>query len=149
MFNPVTYPNFLRFLRLHGPDPNNEDSFLRSCLSKILGWRTDDEGPGIRILPTEMTFSVSRDSGVFEWAGKNLATVFCQPWRLVDPKMWRMIYDVLRFNACARRILLTVEGDNEYEISIGDYLQREAYSDVFRDNYLIVSLATSRVNLVC
>ena len=63
--------------------------------------------------------------------------------------MWRMIYDVLRFNACARRILLTVEGDNEYEISIGDYLQREAYSDVFRDNYLIVSLATSRVNLVC
>jgi predicted NAD/FAD-binding protein len=95
--------------------------------------------PGITINPTEMTFSISRDSGAFEWAGKNLATVFCQPHRLVDPQMWRMIYDIMRFNACARRVLLNVKGDNESEMSIGKYLDLEGYSSAFRNNYLIVS----------
>lgn len=93
--------------------------------------------PGITINPTEMTFSISRDSGAFEWAGKNLATVFCQPHRLVDPQMWRMIYDIMRFNACARRVLLNVKGDNESEMSIGKYLDLEGYSSAFRNNYLI------------
>jgi predicted NAD/FAD-binding protein len=42
--NPPTYPNFLRFLKL-----------LK-----------------IPILDTQMTFSVSRDRGAFEWAGDGL-----------------------------------------------------------------------------
>jgi predicted NAD/FAD-binding protein len=84
-----------------------------------------------------MTFSVSRDNGTFEWAGSNLKTMFCQPSRLLDPKMWRLIYDVLRFNACARR-LLVVSNDFD-DRSIGEYLDGEGYSNSFRDNYLIVS----------
>ncbi|KAK7022355.1 amino-oxidase domain-containing protein [Favolaschia claudopus] len=106
VFNPSTYPNFIKFLKLQA----------------------------VKILPTEMTFSVSRDRGVFEWAGSNLATIFCQPFRLIDSNMWRLIYDVLRFNACARSILNT---DSEEDFSIGDYLDREGYSDSFKDNYLI------------
>ncbi|KAJ7490728.1 FAD/NAD(P)-binding domain-containing protein [Mycena latifolia] len=106
VFNPSTYPNFIKFLKMHA----------------------------IKILPTEMTFSVSRDGGLFEWAGSNLMTIFCQPYRLVDPNMWRLIYDVLRFNACARSI---ITGDFNAESSIGEYLDREGYSDSFKDNYLI------------
>lgn len=89
-----------------------------------------------------MTFSVSRDLGSFEWAGGNLFTVFCQPKRVFDPEMWKLLYDVLKFNACARRILKepVVKG---VEMSIGEYLEREGYSASFRDNYLIVSIATS------
>ena len=104
-----------------------------------------------------MTFSVSRDEGQFEWAGSNLMTVFCQPSRLLDGDMWRLIWDVMRFNACARRLVVgwsesrknrntsrnnenleeeNLEGE---EYSIGEYLDREGYSDSFRDNYLIVS----------
>ncbi|KAF5377876.1 hypothetical protein D9615_006709 [Tricholomella constricta] len=109
VFNPSTYPNFLRFLRLHA---NTE---------KV-------------ILPTEMTFSVSRDGGAFEWAGKNLFTVFCQAKNLLDPGMWRLVWDVARFNATAGRILL--ENDRQ-EQSIGEYLDQEGYSASFRDNYLI------------
>ncbi|TRM60581.1 hypothetical protein BD626DRAFT_407170 [Schizophyllum amplum] len=108
VFNPTTYPNFLQFLRLF---------------------------QSINILPTEMTFSVSRDNGAFEWAGNNLMTVFCQPKRLLDPDMWRLLYDVLRFNACARRIL-SDEAVSE-STSIGDYLKRERYSGSFTNNYLI------------
>lgn len=62
-------------------------------------------------------------------------TIFCQPYRLIDPNMWRLIYDVLRFNACARSI---ITDDSDEEFSIGDYLDREGYSDSFKDNYLIV-----------
>lgn len=117
VFNPTTYPNFLRFLNLYAPTK-------------------------AAIISTALTFSVSRDEGLFEWAGKSLLTVFCQPSRLLDRRMWRTVYDVLRFNACARRLLgksvdSTIQ-DGE-EISIGKYLEKERYSDSFRDDYLIVS----------
>ncbi|KAF5315110.1 hypothetical protein D9619_007378 [Psilocybe cf. subviscida] len=134
--NPDTYPNFLRFLRLFPPSSPSLPSRIISWLSLGLIQPVHQEG-GIRILPTEMTFSVSRDGGAFEWAGKNLATIFCQTRRLFDPDMWRMIYDILRFNVCGRRVLLTPPQPDEIEISIGDYLTAEGYSDSFRDNYLI------------
>jgi predicted NAD/FAD-binding protein len=89
-----------------------------------------------------MTFSVSRDGGLFEWAGSNLRTIFCQPSRLLDPNMWRLIYDVVRFNACSRRLIIGRAKDSGAEVdtlSIGEYLDREGYSKSFRDNYLIVS----------
>jgi predicted NAD/FAD-binding protein len=81
-----------------------------------------------------MTFSVSRDGGAFEWAGDGLRSVFCQPWRVFDLGMWRILFDIMRFNACAVRVL--AEND---DVSIGEYLQREGYSSRFRDDYLIVS----------
>ena len=128
VFNPSTYPNFINFLNLY-PD-----------LAE-------------RILKTEMTFSVSRDMGAFEWAGDNLMTIFCQPSRLLDLQMWRLIYDVLRFNASAQKFIIELGKNNisaDEEISIGTYLQRHGYSDSFRDNYLIVQLsyASSRCSVV-
>lgn len=81
----------------------------------------------------EMTSSISRDGGAFEWASKNLATVFCQPRRLVDREIWRMIYDVLCFNVCSRRVLLHPLVPGEQEMSIGEYLKKEGYSSWFRN----------------
>lgn len=121
VFNPPTYPNFLRFLTLH----------KRS----------------VEMIKTQMTFSVSRDGGAFEWAGDGLRSVFCQPRRVFDLGMWRMLFDIMRFNACAVRVL--AEND---DLSIGEYLQREGYSSQFRDDYLIVCFllpfCSSRPSLV-
>jgi predicted NAD/FAD-binding protein len=110
VFNPPTYPNFLRFLELH---------------------------PSIEIIKTQMTFSVSRDGGAFEWAGSGLRSVFCQPKRVFDLGMWHMLFDIMRFNACAVRVLAEKK-DND--LSIGEYLRREGYSSRFRDDYLIVCM---------
>lgn len=88
-----------------------------------------------------MTFSVSRDQGQFEWAGDTIFTIFCQPWRLLDPSMWRMLYDVLRFNASAQRLVAQWNNgamDVKQDVSIGEYLDKEGFSESFRDNYLIV-----------
>lgn len=84
-----------------------------------------------------MTFSVSRDKGLFEWAGSSLSSVFCQRSNLFSPRMWRMIFDILRFNQFALDLLRTDRTDNQPEESLGSYLDREGYSDAFRDDYLI------------
>ena len=115
VFNPDSYPNFLRFLRRY---------------------------PHLKILSTSMAFAISRDLGKFEWSGHNLSTVFCQRWRILDPKMWRLIYDVLRFNACARRLIMgwnrltsPLQG---HDMTIGEYLRKEGYSEQFSNDFLLV-----------
>lgn len=89
-----------------------------------------------------MAFAISRDMGRFEWSGHNLSTVFCQRWRILDPKMWRLIYDVFRFNACARRLIMgwnrltsPLQG---HDMPIGEYLKREGYSEQFSNDFLLV-----------
>ncbi|KXN88462.1 hypothetical protein AN958_07301, partial [Leucoagaricus sp. SymC.cos] len=135
--NPPTYPNFLRFLKLFPPPEDQllkSPSWLSSLLTSSPPEPTKVPNDGIRILSTEMTFSVSRDSGAFEWAGKNPFTVFCQQSRLFDSSMWRMLYDVFRFNACSLRF---IQRPGERQISIGQYFREEGYSNAFKNNYLI------------
>jgi hypothetical protein len=117
VFNPPTYPNFLSFLAL--------------------------QKRSVEVIKTQMTFSVSRDGGAFEWAGDGLRSVFCQPRRVFDLGMWRMLFDIMRFNACAVRVL--AEKD---DLSIGEYLQREGYSSQLRDDYLIVCFLSSFILLL-
>lgn len=115
VLNPRTYPNFLRFL--HHAD--------------------------IPIVKSSMTFALTRDNGAFEWAGDTIFTLFCQPRNLLSARMWRMIWDILRFNASARKLIVEQERQMEgesieaNEITIGEYLDKNGYSDGFRDDYLI------------
>lgn len=100
-----------------------------------------------------MTFGISRDQGLFEWAGTSLSAIFAQRKNLYNPRMWRMIFDIIRFNQFALN-LLHEEDESEinpirqngsinkteeprHQESIGSYLEREGYSDSFRDDYLI------------
>ena len=99
--------------------------------------------------PTEMTFAVSRDRGAFEWAGTSLDSLFCQRRNLLSLRFWRMLFDILRFNQFALDLLIQddernvpkdiplVNGYHPLTATIGEYLEREGYSDGFRDDYLI------------
>ena len=125
VMNTATYPNFLRFLKAVGVDT----------------------------VETEMTFGVSRDGGKFEWSGEPRG-IFAQRRNLFRWRHWRMIFDIVRFNQFALD-LLEDDDDEAYEtrqprlgsprkrrryardLSIGQYLQQEGYSDAFRDDYLI------------
>ena len=100
-----------------------------------------------------MTFGISRDQGSFEWAGTSLSAVFAQKRNIFRARMWRMIFDVVRFNQFALDLLTGEEESEEdpigpsgssapvreprHQESIGHYLDREGYSDAFRDDYLI------------
>jgi predicted NAD/FAD-binding protein len=48
--------------------------------------------------------------------------------------MWRMVFDIVRFNQFALDVLMA---DEPTEETIGEYLDREGYSNAFRDDYLI------------
>ncbi|KAF6844998.1 hypothetical protein CMUS01_00531 [Colletotrichum musicola] len=120
VLNTATYPNFINFLKRVKVDT----------------------------VPTEMTFGVTRDHGLFEWAGTSLDALFCQRKNLFSPRMWRMVFDIFRFNQFALDLLMAddendaaaMNGDSvgaEREETIGEYLEREGYSDGFRDDYLI------------
>ncbi|KAL6303896.1 FAD/NAD(P)-binding domain-containing protein [Sparassis latifolia] len=112
VFNPIMYPNFVRFLQQY---PS-----LRE-----------------RIISSLMSFTVTRDGGAFMWASSCLRSFFCQSFRVFDPRMWRMLYDIVRFNACAPNLLVEPEPIDRDEITVGEYIRREGYSDFFKDNYLI------------
>lgn len=108
---------------------------------------------GIKPVDTDMTFGVSRDGGVFEWAGTSLSAIFAQRRNLFSLRMWRMIFDIVRFNQFALD-LLSIDEESEMDPSganglgaypnslkqqqsIGEYLDREGYSEAFRNDYLI------------
>lgn len=84
---------------------------------------------------TDMSFSVSIPDQRIEWAGTNLATVFAQRRNLLRPAFLRMLADLLRFNREATR-LATGTPDGRAE-SLGAFLQRRAYSESFREWYLL------------
>lgn len=105
-----------------------------------------------------MTFGVSRDQGLFEWSGTSLSAVFAQKSNFFKPRMWQMIFDIVRFNQFALD-LLSEEDESEIDISgangsakhvgkparqqsIGEYLDQEGYSDAFRNDYLIPMTAS-------
>ena len=108
--------------------------------------------------PTDMTFGVSRDRGLFEWSGTSLAAIFAQKSNFFKPRMWQMIFDIVRFNQFALD-LLSKEDESEIDISgahgsakhvgkpakqqsIGEYLDEEGYSEAFRNDYLIPMTAS-------
>jgi predicted NAD/FAD-binding protein len=83
---------------------------------------------------TEMSFAVSLDSPDIEWAGSSLATVFGQKRNLVRPAFWRMLGDIVRFN---RESVAWLDAHPEDASSLREYLDRNAYSKVFADWYLL------------
>ena len=102
------------------------------------------------IVRKEMTFGVSRDAGDFEWASSSIFGIFAQRKNFFKLRMWRLIFDVIRFNHFAVDLLRDEEKvikptktansgphPKPREGSIGEYLDREGYSQVFRDDYLI------------
>jgi predicted NAD/FAD-binding protein len=87
---------------------------------------------GVRTEPTEMTFAVSANDGAFEYAGSGPG-LFGQLSNVVNPRQWRLVWDLFRFFRSAQRVL-----DNHPEgISLGDFLKAESYSDPFIEDHIL------------
>lgn len=87
----------------------------------------------VDIQKTEMSFSVKCEQSGLEYNGNNIDTLFAQRRNLLNPKFYRMISDILRFNREAEQYALNETGD----ISLGDYLQSNGYSDIFINKYIV------------
>ena len=90
---------------------------------------------------SDMSFSVQvpQKNGVLEWSGSNLGTVFAQRSNLLNPRFWRMLRDLMRFNKLATSI---AESGLEAQLMqpLEDFLQSNRFSTEFRDWYLLPML---------
>ncbi|WP_205626610.1 NAD(P)/FAD-dependent oxidoreductase [Thauera humireducens] len=89
---------------------------------------------GVEAVETEMSFGVSLAEPGIEWAGTDLASVFAQPRNLVRPAFHGMLRDIMRFN---RDTTQMARAGQLPQLSLGDFLVLEDYSDAFRDWYLL------------
>ena len=105
VFNHKTYPNFIALL---------------------------DE-LGVEEQLSTMSFGVKCDKTGLEYMGSTINSLFAQRRNIFRPSFWRMIWDILRFNRQATRLL----DDSSDEISLGDYLDQHKYSQVFINHYLV------------
>ena len=100
-----------------------------------------------------MTFGVSRDAGLFEWAGTSLSSIFALKNSVFSLRIWQMLFDIVRFNQFAVDLLQESDESEDdptgtngsssqtlkpsRQLSMGDYLQREGYSEAFTNDYLV------------
>ena len=105
VFNDWTYPNFIALLDEVGAESQASD----------------------------MSFSVSCGRTGLEYNGATFNSLFAQRANLVNPRFWGMLWDILRFNREAPK-LLAEEGN---EVSLGDFLTAGGYGQLFRDYYIL------------
>jgi len=81
---------------------------------------------------SSMSFSVFSKKNSLEYNGTNLNTLFSQRKNIFNPKFIKMIFEILRFNKESLGLIETSE-----ELSLGDYLAKNSYSDYFLKHYIL------------
>ncbi|WEM45663.1 NAD(P)/FAD-dependent oxidoreductase (plasmid) [Photobacterium sp. DA100] len=109
VFNDRTYPNF------------------EKLLAEI----------GVTGQPTEMSFSVHNTLNGLEYNGHNLLSMFAQKRNWLNPKFYRFIYDILRFNRVARDVDISSAHSYAHTQTLGDFLNQYQFNRYFCENYIL------------
>jgi predicted NAD/FAD-binding protein len=88
---------------------------------------------GVKEQLSNMSFGVKCEKTGLEYMGSTINSLFAQRRNILRPSFWRMILDILRFNRQATNLL----EDESDDISLGEYLKREKFSQTFIDYYLV------------
>lgn len=106
VYNDRTYPNFIKMM--------NE--------------------VGVEGIPTQMSFSVRNNSNGLEYNGHTISTLFAQKRNWVNPKFYRFIFEILRFNKLAKSFAGKEETNTK---TLGEFLDEHQFSQFFTDNYIL------------
>ena len=87
----------------------------------------------VPVQPSNMGFGVKCENTGLEYNGNNLNSLFAQRRNLLRPSFHRMLRDILRFNRQAPSLLQSCDNN----LSLGDYLQQQAYGREFIEQYII------------
>ena len=97
----------------------------------------------VETAPSDMSFSVkvpgALNGKTLEWSGTDLNSVFAQRRNLINPRFWRMLADVMRFNALCTRIAKE-QREKELQQPLSDFLRTHKFSEPFRDWYFLPML---------
>jgi predicted NAD/FAD-binding protein len=89
---------------------------------------------GVDAADATMSFSVQVADAGIEWSGTSIDSVFAQRKNIANPRFLRMLADVLRLSRDADKLLAD---PSIADLTLGQLLKREGYSDAFTDWYLI------------
>lgn len=106
VYNDRTYPNFIKMM--------NEI--------------------GVEGIPTQMSFSVRNKGNGLEYNGHTISTLFAQKRNWLNPKFYRFIYEILRFNKLAKDF---ASNENTSLQTLGEFLDEHRFSEFFTDNYIL------------
>ena len=88
---------------------------------------------GVEVQTSEMSFGVRCEKTGLEYMGSTFNSLFTQRRNLIRPSFWGMLFDIVRFNRTGASLL----DNDDTDISLEDYLKKEAYGKAFREDYLL------------
>lgn len=118
-------------IEVMGKKINVDSGFIIFCRDHYPYFSTMLDDLKVRSQPTTMSFGVHNQRQNFIYNATSINTMFCQRRNLLNPKMYRLIFDIIRFNHLAKRWLKS----NDEETSIGEYLEKNHYSKVFMEDH--------------
>jgi len=89
---------------------------------------------GVETRDSDMSFSVACPVSGFEYSSRGIRGFFADRRRLASRAHFRLLRDIVRFNREAPRVLTL---DAAAEWTLGDFLSKARYSDVFVCRYLL------------
>ncbi|MFK8068438.1 MAG: NAD(P)/FAD-dependent oxidoreductase [Gammaproteobacteria bacterium] len=84
---------------------------------------------GVAYEKSDMSFGVSINNGYLEYGSNSM---FAQAINLIRPKFWGMLWDIIRFNRNASRMI-----EESPDISLADFLGRMNMGEWFQQYYLL------------
>ena len=97
---------------------------------------------GIETAHSNMSFSVQAPwggSGVLEWNGADLNSVFAQRRNFFRPRFWWLLRDILRFNRLTTALAKSYD-DGALMQPLQTFLDQHGFGHTFRDTYLLPML---------
>jgi uncharacterized protein len=90
---------------------------------------------GVDTRPTEMSMSITCDEcGLNYVGGRKAPGIFAQRRRLLDPRFWRLLLGVRRFQKAALRLLAD---EPESGLTYGEFLDRHGFGEHFVTHYAL------------
>ena len=92
---------------------------------------------GVDTQASNMSFAASLETGSrrrFEYSGSGLNGIFADRRNIANPRLWRMIGEILRLYRAAPGLALQAGLD---EKPLGDFLREQGYSASLRDDHLL------------
>lgn len=91
----------------------------------------------VATMPSDMSFSVSAADRDFEYNGHSLLSLFSQKSNLYQPKFYKLLYDILRFNKKVKKIITT-----DTLMTVAEFIEKIGFDDYFLEYYLRPMLAS-------
>ena len=90
---------------------------------------------GVDTRPTEMSMSITCDEcGLNYVGGRKAAGIFAQRRRLLDPRFWRLLLGVRRFQKAALRL---IADEPDTDLTYGEFLDRHGFDERFVTHYAL------------